>query len=179
MRADVPPLDTVAQPVVIEPVQREDAGELLTLQRAAYVSEARLYGDLELPALSQTLRELEADLATSTALKAVAGHRIVGAVRARVEDRVLHIGRLTVAPDRQGRGIGSRLLVVVEAVHAHAGTAGSAMLFTGDRSSANLALYASHGYVEVRREPLRPGVVLVHLAKPLPAVPAAAPGAAQ
>ncbi len=178
MRTDVPPADTVAQPAV-ESVEPEDAGELLTLQRAAYVSEARLYADFELPALTQTLLELQAELATSTALKAVVGHRIVGAVRARVEERVLHIGRLAVAPDRQGRGIDSRLLVAVEAAVAHGEVADTATLFTGHRSSVNLALYARHGYVEVRREPLRPGVVLVHLPKPLAPAPAAVRGAAR
>lgn len=34
-----------------------DAGELLTLQRAAYVSEARIYGGPELPPLVQSLDE--------------------------------------------------------------------------------------------------------------------------
>ncbi|HUG86944.1 MAG TPA: hypothetical protein VMM13_20410 [Euzebya sp.] len=33
----------------------EDAREMLTLQRAAYVTEAQLYDDPNLPALTQTL----------------------------------------------------------------------------------------------------------------------------
>ncbi|MGH3702782.1 MAG: GNAT family N-acetyltransferase, partial [Pseudonocardiaceae bacterium] len=61
-----------------------DAGELLTLQRAAYVTEARLYLDPELPALTQSLAELVDELRSALALKAVVDHRIVGAVRARV-----------------------------------------------------------------------------------------------
>ena len=163
MRADAPPPD----PVVIAPVEPGDAGEVLTLQRAAYVSEARLYGDLDLPALTQTLPELRVELAGAVAVKAVAGHRIVGAIRARVLDRVLHVGRLTVAPDQQGRGIGSRLLAFVETALVQ--DADTAALFTGHLSRDNLALYARRGYVEVRREPLHPGVVLVHMSKPLTA----------
>lgn len=151
--------------VVLAPVEPQDAGELLTLQRAAYVTEARLYGDPELPALTQTLDELQDELAGSLALKAVEGHRMVGAVRARVDGPVLHVGRLTTAPDRQGRGIGSRLLAAVEA--GHGPDVRAAALFTGHLSEHNLALYARRGYVEQRREPLRPGVVLVHLTKPL------------
>jgi hypothetical protein len=33
--------------------------------------------------------------------------------------------------------------------------------------ASNLALHGRRGYVEQRREELRPGVVLVHMAKPL------------
>ena len=162
MNTDQAPLGTV----VITPVVLADAGELLTLQRAAYTTEARLYHDPELPALTQDLPDLQAELTTATALKASVGHRIVGAVRARVEGRVLHIGRLTVAPDWQGGGIGSRLLTAVE--NHHNDQVDTAALFTGHLSEANLTMYIRRGYREERREQLRPGIVLVHLAKPLP-----------
>ena len=151
--------------VVVTPVTAQDAGEVLTLQRAAYTTEARVYGDPELSALTQTLEELQAELATSTALKATAGPRVVGAVRARLQGGVLHVGRLTVAPDWQGRGVGSLLLDEVE--RQHCDQAHSATLFTGHLSEGNLAMYARRGYGEQRRERLSPTVVLVHLAKPL------------
>ena len=153
-----------AQPqVTVTPAGPEDAGELLTLQRAAYVTEARIYGDPELPALVQTLEDLRTELGSVTALKATAGHRIVGAVRAHVTGRVLHVGRLTVAPDWQGRGIGSRLLAAVE--DHHRGAADTATLFTGHLSAGNLAMYARRGYTEDRSQQLRPGVELVYLTK--------------
>lgn len=166
MHADEVPLSDV----VIAPVVAGDAGELLTLQRAAYATEARIYGDPELPALTQTLPELQTELAAATAWKASVGHRIVGAVRARVQGTVLHVGRLTVAPDWQGYGIGSRLLTAVESHHGAA--VDTAALFTGHLSAANLAMYTRRGYLEQRREQLRPGVMLVHLTKPLPATDA-------
>ena len=143
----------------------EDAGELLTLQRAAYATEARIYREPELPALVQTLQALRTELGSVTALKATAGHRIVGAVRAHVEGTVLHVGRLTVAPDWQGRGVGSRLLAAVEDHHAE--EADTATLFTGHLSAGNLSMYARRGYIEARRERLRPGVELVYLTKSL------------
>ena len=152
---------------LIGPAAPDDAGELLTLQRAAYATEARIYGDPELPAMVQTLEELTAELAGSMAFTATQGTRIVGAVRARVADGVLHVGRLTVAPDQQGRGTGTALLAEVEAA-APPGTR-EATLFTGSRSAANLRLYERLGYREQRRELLTPSVELVHLSKPLPA----------
>jgi hypothetical protein len=45
----------------IRSVTVDDAGELLTLRRAAFVTEAQQYGDPHIPPLTQTLEELEAD----------------------------------------------------------------------------------------------------------------------
>ena len=144
------------------PLPGAAVGELLTLQRAAYVTEARIYDDVRLPPLEQSLEELVAELARAACTGAWLGSRLVGAVRTEVRDDVVHIGRLTVAPDLQGRGIGSRLLAAAEDAPALRAT-----LFTGHRSVANLRLYERHGYVERRREQVRPGLVLVHLDKDL------------
>jgi GNAT superfamily N-acetyltransferase len=149
--------------VDLVPLPPGAAGELLTLQRAAYVTEAQLYDDVRLPALVQTLDDLVHELAASTCVAAVAGTRLVGAVRTRERDGVLHIGRLVVAPDRQGQGIGTRLLLAAE----QATGLPRATLFTGARSTANLRLYQRHGYVERSREQVRPGLELVHLVKGL------------
>jgi GNAT superfamily N-acetyltransferase len=91
------------------------------------------------------------------------GARLVGSVRSRERDGALSVGRLVVAPDLQGRGIGTRLLQAAEA----ATQLPRATLFTGHRSLANLRLYHRLGYVESVREQLRPGVELVHLDKKL------------
>ena len=150
----------------ISPVLPADAGELLTLQRAAYATEAQIYREPFLPALTQSLDELVDELEQSTALKATLGDRIVGAIRAHGEGDVLHIGRITVAPDQQGRGIGSALLAAVE------DQAGPGIrrftLFTGHLSEANIRLYERKGYVRSREEALTPEVTLVHLDKPAP-----------
>jgi hypothetical protein len=111
----------------IGPAGPRDAGELLTPQRAAFVTEAQLYGEPRLPALTQTLDDLRAELA-----------------------------RAAISPLSEPRH--------VEATPP-AGTERSA-LFTGDRSQGNLRLYRRLGYVEVRREEVRPGLSVVHLEKP-------------
>ena len=148
----------------LRPLPAAAAGELLTLQRAAYVTEAQLYDDPRLPALVQTLTGLVAELTESSCIGAWSGARLVGAVRSREHDGRLHVGRLVVAPDLQGRGIGRRLLAAVEA-----GTElPESTLFTGARSEANLRLYRRLGYVESAREELRAGLELVHLVKALP-----------
>jgi GNAT superfamily N-acetyltransferase len=98
-------------------------------------------------------------------VKAVAARPMVGAVRARLADATLHIGRLVVAPDLQGRGIGTRLLAAVERLGA--GRADTCALFTGDRSVDTIRLYERIGYVEARREQVHPGPTLIHLTKPL------------
>ncbi|MGI8628078.1 MAG: GNAT family N-acetyltransferase [Geodermatophilaceae bacterium] len=149
----------------IAPLSVADAGEVLTLQRAAYASEAQLYNDPSLPALVQTLPELVTELANSVGHKAIRGSRLAGAVRSVVDGDTLHIGRLTVAPDLQGIGLGTALLAAAEADAGPEVT--SATLFTGHLSEGNLRLYERNGYVEERREQLKPGVTLVHLRKPL------------
>jgi GNAT superfamily N-acetyltransferase len=155
--------------IVIERATVADAGELLTLQRAAYVTEAQLYGNAFLLPLNQTLDELRVELeGDAIALKAMLGARIVGAGRAQIRERVMHIARLTVAPDQRRRGIGTAVLRALEVV-GH-GSVDRYALFTGDRSANNLSLYQRNGYVETRRELLQPGVMIVHLEKPAEAV---------
>ena len=150
--------------VLISRARTEDAGELLTLQRAAYVSEGQVYDNAHIPPLTQTLAELTAELATSVTLKATLGARIVGSARARLEDGTLHIGRIAVAPDLQGLGIGSALIGALE--RDHAAGAHTFALFTGDSNPANRRLYERLGYRETHTEDSAIGVRLVHLAKP-------------
>lgn len=143
-----------------------DAGEVLTLQRAAYLTEARRYQDLELPPLVQTFDEVAAELRrpTTIALGARHGHRLVGSARLRIDGALAHLGRLVVAPDRQGQGIGSLLLVACE--RAVPAGISEVCLFTGDRSEATIRLYERHGYERRREEPC--GTYhLVHLTKKL------------
>lgn len=129
----------------IRPITPDDAGEVLTVQRAAFASEALIYGDPDMPPLTQTLEELRAELVENLGCVAVADHRIVGAVRARRDGGLLLIGRLAIAPDQQGEGLGTLLLGAVEERGREAG-ASEAELFTGGLSEANQRLYEREGY---------------------------------
>lgn len=166
-------LENPREPTLV-PLSPADAGEVMTLQRAAYATEAQLYADPFLPALTQSLADLEREL-HGPGLGARLGARLVGAVRWTTDSDAAHIGRLTVAPDMQGRGVGTRLLRAAE----RASGADTFELFTGHLSEANIRLYEREGYALTRRERLRAGVELVYLRKsaadsptPSPRVPA-------
>lgn len=147
-----------------------DAGELLTLQRGAYVTEAQAHDDPRLPPLVETLDDLRSaltDPAVTTLGIRDTTARLVASVRLtlRTGEGWAELGRLMVAPDLQGRDLGGRLLDVVDD-HLPARVVG-VRLFTGERSPANLRLYARHGYEETGREQTPAGYAVVHLVKRL------------
>ncbi|MGC4854782.1 GNAT family N-acetyltransferase [Micromonospora sp. DT4] len=149
----------------IAPAGVADAGEILTVQRAAYLTEAQHYADPFLPPLTETLDEVRAALSgPMTVLAARLGHRLVGSVRARMDGDTAHIGRLSVAPDQQGQGIGVRLLAAIEA--ACPAEVALFTLFTGADSARNIELYQRYGYRIVAHRPDPNGTPLAVLEKP-------------
>ncbi|MEI3845662.1 MULTISPECIES: GNAT family N-acetyltransferase [unclassified Microbacterium] len=152
--------------LTVRPIRPDDAGEVMTLQRAAFVQEALIYGTPEMPPLTQTLEEVESELHENIGCVALDGPRMVGAVRARLDGSLLLVGRIAIAPDRAGEGIGTTLLAAVERRGAEAG-ATEAELFTGSLSEANLRLYEREGYVETERVQGDDGTEQVFLRKRL------------
>lgn len=141
-----------------------DAGEVLTLQRAAFVAEARAHRDHDLPPLTQTLAELQAELGEPSCRGwgiREAG-RLVACVRVHVSGDSAELVRLVVAPDRQGHGIGTRLLLAAEDLLPP--QVRTIRLFTGQHSHVNLRLYRRHGYQQTHTTPVG-GYQLIHLAK--------------
>ncbi|WP_213450885.1 GNAT family N-acetyltransferase [Rhizomonospora bruguierae] len=147
--------------VRIEKGRPGDAGELITVQRAAFVGEAQLYGTPFLPPLTERPEEVFAP--GVAVLVARLGARLVGSVRGVLSGPTWLVKRLAVAPDLHGRGIGSRLLAAVEAAAPPAAT--QLQLDTGARSEPNLRLYRRYGYAEVDRRAISPDVTLVYLRK--------------
>ncbi|MEV4010359.1 GNAT family N-acetyltransferase [Nonomuraea angiospora] len=145
---------------MIERATTADAGEILTVQRAAYVSEAQLYGDPYIPPLIESLEQVRKVIEGAVVLKALDAGRVIGAVRGQVSGTTCLVGRLVVAPDHQGRGIGTALLT---ALHEAVPAAQAFDLFTGHLSEANLKLYRRLGYRETSRERMDDHLTLIHL----------------
>lgn len=132
-----------------------DVGELLTLQRACWVQEQQANPGVHIHALHETLADVAAWAATDTVLVVRSAGRLIGAVRARRHGDVWDIGRLMVAPDLQGTGLGRLLLARIEDLAPADVTAYE--LFTGAGSDRNQRMYKKAGYR--LRGGVEPGVV--------------------
>ena len=128
-----------------------DAGELLTLQRACWLQEAISNESLDIPALHESLEDVRREVERWLTLVLRAGDRLVGSVRARQEGTTWFLGRLMVAPDLQGHGLGRRLLEAIEA--AAPDGVESYALVTGVSSDANQRMYRKAGYRPEREQP--------------------------
>ncbi|GFO63471.1 GNAT family N-acetyltransferase [Geomonas paludis] len=142
---------------------RNDAAEILALQKTAYVSEAAIYQDWSIPPLTQTLEELADSFSVNTVLKAVEDGRIVGSVNGRMSKGRCLIGRLMVHPERQGRGIGAALMRAIEGAFPEASCY---RLFTGERSDSNIRLYRKLGYEIYARKEVPGSFAIVFMEKP-------------
>lgn len=137
-----------------------DAGELLTLQRACWVSEARANDTHDIPPLVESVDDVTQGMRDWQTWVVREGGRLVASVRARShpeDDSTWQIGRLMVAPDLQGRGLGMALLAHAEA-QAPSGTA-AYWLNTGSDSDRNLRSYRKAGYRVQPGEGTFPGTV--------------------
>ncbi len=143
-----------------------DAPELLVLQRACWMPEGRVSGSWHIPPLEESLEDVVAGLGTWTTwvVRVPSGGpapgRLVGSVRGRLrpgDGSVWESGRLMVAPDLQGHGLGRALLELAES-----GAPESVSTFwinTGRVSEANIRRYTRAGYRQVPGEGAFPGTV--------------------
>jgi tRNA (guanine37-N1)-methyltransferase len=130
--------------VEVRPAEPADSGELYVLQLACWVQEQHDNPDVRIPALHESLDDVRAWTARDTVLVARSAGRLVGAVRASLDDETWEIGRLMVAPDLAGRGLGRDLLGRIEAMAPPGAT--SYALFTGAGSARNQRIYKKAGY---------------------------------
>ena len=126
------------------PAARADAGEILTLQLACWVQEAHANDTLAIPPLHEGADDVVASLGAWDTYVVRSAGRLVGSVRGRLVGTEWEIGRLMVAPDLQGRGLGRQLLEHIQRVAPPEAT--SYLLLTGDRSVRNQRLYKRAGF---------------------------------
>ncbi|MGW1201395.1 GNAT family N-acetyltransferase [Streptomyces cyaneofuscatus] len=141
----------------------DDAAEVTVLQRCCWMEEALANDTLAIPALHESPADVRAWLADWDATGLWRDGRLLGMVRTRRTGTDLHVGRLAVAPDLRGLGVGRWLLSLAESA---AEEGGRIVLSTGAASHRNIALYERQGYVAL------PGTWekgVVDLAKPVAA----------
>lgn len=147
------------------PIERavpSDAPELLTLQRACWVQEALANPGVHIPALHESLDDVRAWMDEWDTYVVRRAGRLVAAVRGRLDgddDSAWDIGRIMVAPDLQGQGLGKALLEHIEAVAPARAT--SYVLFTGAGSERNLRMYKKAGFRLRPDLPTPPGAVVL------------------
>jgi len=147
----------------------DQAGEVLTVQRAAYVTEAQRYDAPSIPPLRESLAAIRDDLARADGPELVAraawlGERLVGSVRGRIDGPAMEVVRFAVAPDVQGTGIGRALLAAVHEAAPPSVTC--CWLVTGARSDDNLRFYSAAGYRVSGSTVDGAGVGLVRMERP-------------
>ncbi|GAB3043179.1 bifunctional NAD(P)H-dependent oxidoreductase/GNAT family N-acetyltransferase [Parafrigoribacterium mesophilum] len=137
-----------------------DAAELLVLQRCCWMQEAFSNETMEIPALQEDFADVVAWIEEWSVWCLRDGGRLVGAVRARTQGDEWEIGRLMVAPDYAGHGIGRWLLHYAE--QQVPTPVQQITLYTGARSLRNIDIYQRAGFV-LDNVPVPAGVV--HLSK--------------
>lgn len=148
--------------MLIETANVNDAQEILSLQKLAYQSEAKIYDDFQIPPLVETLDELKMNFKSHIILKAKFDGKIIGSVRILEKDGTCHVGRLIVYPDFQNQGIGTKLLLEIEHICP---ACNRFELFTGDKSIKNIHLYEKLGYKAFKTERVTDNLKLVFLEK--------------
>jgi tRNA (guanine37-N1)-methyltransferase len=140
---------------------RGDAGELFTLTRACWLQELWANPGVVIPALEESFEEALRGLEDWTTFVALAGGRIVGSTRGKVvgDGTVWDVGRVMVAPDLQGRGLGRYLLEVAEGAAPAEVT--TYELWTGAKSVDNIRMYKKAGYRLQGPAPDPPGAVIL------------------
>lgn len=139
------------------PATEADAAEVMVLQRCCWVAEAITNATFDIPPLHEDVDTVRSWMPQAWVLRDQG--RLIGAVRGFARDDTWQIGRLMVAPDRQGEGLGAMLLRHIEAQAPD--EVKWLVLFTGASSERNLAHYRGAGYVDFDTAP-----GLVFLRKP-------------
>jgi N-acetylglutamate synthase-like GNAT family acetyltransferase len=148
--------------MVIEKAQFCDLEDILSLQKLAFQSEAKLFNDYSITPLTQSIESIEEDFKSNLYLKALYDGKILGSIRAYEKENICYIGRLFVHPDYQNKGIGKSLMVHIEELFNHCSIYS---LFTAKRVPKNLYFYKEQGYSIVNEEKVNEHLTFVFFNK--------------
>ena len=139
-----------------------DLMQILEVQKKAFVQEAELYQKCTIAPMTQTYEEIVDECKSKTVLKLVLNGKIIGSVRAKLENNLCHVNKLVVLPEYQGLGYGKKLLLKIEKYFPKAA---KFALETGAKSVNNIALYKKVGYKIIDQGRFHDGVDAVMLEK--------------
>jgi lactoylglutathione lyase len=152
---------TAIEDYIIFEAKTGDLEKILYLQKCCYLSEASIYNDFSIQPLTQTLKDITLDFEKQIILKLEFRNKIVGSVRAYVQNETCYIGKLIVGIDYQNMGFGKLLLNAIEKKFDQVKRF---ELFTGFKSEKNLYLYHKLGY-KVFKETQMNGITIKYLEK--------------
>ncbi|MFO7637181.1 MAG: GNAT family N-acetyltransferase [Clostridia bacterium] len=150
--------------LIIEKASGQDVDRILEIQKTAFMVQAELYHDFEMPPMQETREQVLEDIAKDIVLVARENGVVVGSIRSRAEGDSAEIRRLSVAPARQKKGIATKL---IKAIEEDTKEARHFWLFTGSKSYDNLKLYRKLGYHLYNQVLYDNRYVLVYLEKNL------------
>jgi len=136
----------------------ELAPRLLEIQHAAYAIEAALIGDDRIPPLHETEAGLRA--AGLRWLVAERDGELAGALGFTVDDELLDLDRLVVAPEHARRGVGRALVGEALAL------APRAVVATGRGNDPARGLYEGAGFVHEGDQEVLPGLWISRFRRP-------------
>ena len=149
-----------AETLRFRPAMRDDADAIRDLVRAAYAKWVPLIGREPMP--------MQADYTVAVAEHdfdlLVDGATLVGLIETMPQPDHLWIENIAVHPERQGQGLGRKLLKWAERRAEIAGTA-ELRLLTNEAFASNIRLYKKAGYKIDRTEPFRLGGTTVYMSK--------------
>ena len=150
----------MAETLRFRPATRDDVDAIRELVRAAYARWVPVIGREPMPMrvdYAAALAEHDFDLLCE-------GDEIVGLIETEHRPDHLWIENVAVRVDRQGEGLGHRLLAWAEKRAEIAGT-GQLRLLTNEAFTSNVKLYRSVGYRIDRTEPFHLGGTTVYMSK--------------
>ena len=120
-----------------------DITELYQLQLLSFESEAAMIGSREVPALMETQKEFTEDFVNWVTLKMVNDTgMIVGAIRYKMNNEIIEVGRLMVHPQYRNKGFAKELLSIVDKEFPTK----TKELYTCTKSWINIDLYKKMEY---------------------------------